>query len=417
MRPMAQRILCSHPYREEFMSIAMRASLLLRLTAAAALLVSSAVVAQSPPKTRSVEISGLPALNFDADEGVGYGVILALYGYSPKSPTYAWTLQPTVFMTTEGRRDYTLFLDAPSSTARAWRTTAYVGHEQQLSTPYYGVGNDAAYDPTIETGRKRYFYRYGRTRDRISLDLQHALGTPSVRALIGGGVSNDAIDLTPFDSGSTLIQGELRNVAPARGHTNFLRAGLTYDTRDREIGTRSGTWADVLLQRVDTRLGASDDYTRWTATARHYQPLASRLTLANRLLVQNTSGAAPFFMLSEIETTQKPQEGLGGSSTVRGLPKNRYIGKGTLVSNNELRWRAAEFTRHGRESSLEFSGFFDTGRVWSNGVDLSSALTDLHAGYGGGARLGFGPSFVVAVDVGHSSQSTAPIYIGLGYMF
>jgi hypothetical protein len=44
-------------------------------------------------------------------------------------------------------------------------------------------------------------------------------------------------------------------------------------------------------------------------------------------------------------------------------------------------------------------------------------LKDLHAGYGGGARLALGPSFVIAVDVGHSSQSTAPIYIGLGYMF
>ena len=31
--------------------------------------------------------------------------------------------------------------------------------------------------------------------------------------------------------------------------------------------------------------------------------------------------------------------------------------------------------------------------------------------------IALGPSFVIATDVGHSSQSTAPIYIGLGYMF
>ena len=375
-----------------------------------------ASVAQSQ-RPRGVEVSGLPALNFDADEGFGYGVILALYAYEPSRATYRWTLQPTVFMTTEGRRDYTLFFDAPSGSDRAWRTTAFVGHEQQLATPYYGVGNATSYDSTLERGATRYFYRYGRTRDRASLDLQHGLGHPSVRVLLGAGVSNDNIDLTPFDSGTTLIQRDLSNIAPPKAHTNFVRAGITWDSRDREIGARSGTWADLLVSRTDKALGASTSYTRWTATARHYQPIGSRITLANRLLAQNTIGDAPFYVLSEIQTTQKPQDGLGGSGSVRGMPKNRYVGKGILVSNNELRWHAADFGLLGRQSSLVLSSFFDAGRVWSDGVQVSRVFEELHAGYGGGARLGFGSSFVIAVDVGHSSQSAAPIYIGLGYLF
>jgi outer membrane protein assembly factor BamA len=366
---------------------------------------------------RGIEISGLPALNFDADEGFGYGLILALYAYTSGRPTYSWTIQPTVFLTTEGRRDYTAFFDAPSDDRRAWRVTAFAGHEQQLATPYYGIGNTTPYDSALERGGTRYFYRYGRIRDRASMDVQHSLGHPAVRVLIGGGASNEDVDLTPFDSGTTLIQRDLSNATPQRTHTNFLRAGLTFDTRDREIGPRSGTWADVIVQRVDARLGASNDYTRWTATARHYQPLGTRFTLANRLLVQNTTGDAPFHVLSEIQTAQKPQDGLGGSSSVRGLPKNRYIGKGILLSNNELRWRAAELNLRGRPSSVVLSGFVDAGRVWANGLHLASALEDLHVGYGGGARLGFGSSFVIAIDVGHSAQSTAPIYIGLGYLF
>src|SRR5215467_1831304 len=83
-----------------------------------------------------VEVSGIPALNFDADEGFGYGAILALYKYEPGSTTYRWTVQPTVFMTTRGRRDYTLFFDSPSSDTRPWRVTAYAGREQQLAAPY-----------------------------------------------------------------------------------------------------------------------------------------------------------------------------------------------------------------------------------------------------------------------------------------
>jgi outer membrane protein assembly factor BamA len=381
------------------------------------LLLATAASSLAAQRPAAVEVSGIPALNFDADEGLGYGAILALYKYEPGSTTYRWTVQPTLFMTTRGRRDYTLFFDSPSTDTRPWRVTAYAGREQQLAAPYYGIGNETAYDAALETGPTRYYYRYGLDRFRASADVQHTLGRTSLRYLIGAGAASEKVDLTPFDSGSTLIESDMNGRQPAATRSNYVRAGLTWDTRDREIGATSGTWADLLVQRVDSKLGASWNYTRWTAAARHYQPLGPRVTLANRLVLQNTIGDAPFYSLAELPTTQKSQDGLGGTSSIRGIPKDRYVGKGILVSNNELRWRAADFGLIGRQSSLVLSGFVDGGRVWSDGVDLSSALRELHSGYGGGVRLGFGPSFVISTDVGHSSQSTAAIYIGLGYLF
>ena len=386
-------------------------------TIRALLLVAAAASSLAAQRPSGVEVSGIPALNFDADEGFGYGAVLALYKYEPGSTAYRWTVQPTLFMTTRGRRDYTLFFDSPSTDTRPWRVTAYAGREQQLAAPYYGIGNASPYDAALEAGSTRYYYRYGLDRFRASADVQHTLGRPSLRYLIGGGASSEKMNLTPFDSGSTLIQHDMNGRQPAATRTNYVRAGVTWDTRDREIGTTSGTWADLLVQRVDAKLGASWNYTRWTAAARHYQPVGGRVTLANRLALQNTIGDAPFYSLAELPTTQKSQDGLGGTSTVRGIPKDRYVGKGMLVSNNELRWRAADFGLIGRPSSLVLSGFADAGRVWSDGVDLSTALRELHSGYGGGVRLAFGPSFVISTDVGHSSQSTAAIYIGLGYLF
>jgi hemolysin activation/secretion protein len=88
-----------------------------------------------------------------------------------------------------------------------------------------------------------------------------------------------------------------------------------------------------------------------------------------------------------------------------------------LLANSELRWRATDFTLHGRASSLWLSAFADGGRVWASRFDLGTALDELHAGYGGGVRMAFGPSFIVAADVGHSAESTAPVYIGLGWTF
>src|SRR5262249_22353906 len=101
----------------------------------AAVVASFAVIAVSTTPlleaqlARPVEVSGVPALNFDADEGFGYGALLALYKYEPGSTAYTWTVQPTLFLTTHGRRDYAVFFDSPSTAKRAWRVTAYAGRE------------------------------------------------------------------------------------------------------------------------------------------------------------------------------------------------------------------------------------------------------------------------------------------------
>ena len=196
-----------------------------------------------------------------------------------------------------------------------------------------------------------------------------------------------------------------------------MRAGLLWDTRDQEIGPHRGTWAEALVQRVDEGLGATEDFTRWTTTIRQYVPVSSRIVFAQRFIAQGIEGDAPFDELATIQSSFKQQEGLGGSGSIRGIPKDRYIGKALFVSNSELRWRALDFTLFGRGSFLALSGFADAGRVWTDHFDASTLLSDLHVGYGGGVRLGFGPSFIVATDVGHSSESAAAVYVGLGWMY
>ena len=96
-----------------------------------------------------LQVGGVPALNYDADEGFGYGVVAALYQYGAgEVRPYQWSLHPTVFLTTEGRRDFTLFFDAPEFHGR-WRFDAFAGSRQQIATPYYGLGNDSEFDEAI----------------------------------------------------------------------------------------------------------------------------------------------------------------------------------------------------------------------------------------------------------------------------
>lgn len=363
------------------------------------------------------EISGVPALNFDADEGFGIGAAVELYNYGSGVLPYRFTIQPTLLITSEGRRDLTVFFDAPALLGDGWRMTAFAGSERQLAQPYYGIGNATAYDASLERAPNSYFYRFGRARLRASTDFQRRIGRSSGRLLLGAGVGRSTFDITPYDSGTTLLASQTGGQTPPATRTNFLRAGLLWDTRDQEIGPHRGTWAEALVQRVDKGLGATDDFTRWTTTVRQYVPISSRLVFAQRLIAQGIEGNAPFDELATIQSSFKQQEGLGGSGSIRGIPKDRYIGKALFVSNSELRWRALDFSLFGRQSFLAVSGFADAGRVWTDRFDASTMLSDLHVGYGGGVRLGFGPSFIVATDVGHSSESTAAVYVGLGWMY
>ena len=387
---------------------------------AAALLATQRLAAQEPsPAAGHWEVAGLPALNYDSDEGFGYGALAELYRHAPGAAPYRYTIQPTVQLSTRGRRDFTVFFDAPHLLPGGWRLDAFAGSEKQLATPYYGVGNDAPYDATLDAdgSPNPYYYRFGRTRRQLLANVQHRLGRSPVRALVGSGAAHVAIDPTPFDSGTTLLAQHLGGTPAPGGWSNYLRAGLVWDTRDREVGPTRGVWSELLVQRFERALGSDFAYTRWTLTDRRYVPLGTeRLVFANRLLLQNVKGGAPIYDLSVVQTSFKQQEGLGGAKTLRGIPKDRYVGKGMFLWNAELRWRAAELAALGKPLHLVLSGFVDSGRVWENGVVLHAPVPGLHHGVGGGARLGVGESFVVAVDAGHGEGST-PLYIGLGYLY
>jgi outer membrane protein assembly factor BamA len=266
-----------------------------------------------------------------------------------------------------------------------------------------------------------YYYRFGRTQRQASATFQRGLGHLPLRVLLGASALHTSTDPTPRDSGTTLLAQQLATpvgVAGPQSWSNGVRAGLVWDTRDREVAPTRGAWSELLVQRVDPALGSDHGYTRWTLTDRRYRSLGSeRLVLANRLLLQGIQGEALFYELSTLQTSFKQQEGLGGAKTLRGVPKNRYVGEGVFLWNAELRWRAADFRAAGRPMHLVLSGFADSGRVWEEGVRLPEIASGLHHGFGGGVRLGMGENFVVALDVGHSAEAAAPFYIGLGYLF
>ena len=280
-------------------------------------------------------------------EGFGYGVLFELYnygdgGYSP----YRFTLQPTVFLTTGGRRDFTLFFDAPHLLPEGWRIDASLGSERQIASPYYGLGNTSVYDELLEDTEGQYYYRFGRTRRQAAVNVQRRLGDTPVRVLAGVGVTHTDVDPLPKDATGTLLSevigaagtpGSIPETIPG-GWSNHLRVGLVWDTRDRETGPNRGTWSEILVQAVPEFLGSESGYVRWTLTDRRYVPLGDGLTFANRFLVQDVAGKAPFYDLYIVQTSLKQREGLGGGRTLRGILKNRYDRFFGTPSCGGVRW-------------------------------------------------------------------------------
>jgi len=384
----------------------------------AALCALSAFALPAQQTRTGLEVGGVPALNFDADEGFGYGVVMELYHYGAagRAP-YVWTLQPTVFLTTEGRRDVTVFFDSPHLLPGGWRLDGFVGSEEQIATPYYGRGNAAPYQPSLETDADPYYYRFGRVRRGVAMNVQRPVFAGKLRILAGAGAGHVTVTPIPEGKGTTFLAGELRGAPAPEGWTNFIRAGVVWDTRDRETGTRKGTWSELLVQRADTRLGGDYAFTRTTFADRRYVPLTSGLVFANRLLVQHVTDGAPLHDLHRIQTSYKQQEGLGGAKSVRGVLRNRFVGEGMFLWNAELRFRFAEFSLVGQPFHAVLSAFVDQGRVWEDGIRMDELLSGLHQGVGGGLRLGMGENFVVSLDVGTSEETGLPFYIGLGYLF
>jgi outer membrane protein assembly factor BamA len=272
-------------------------------------------------------------------------------------------------------------------------------------------------NPALSGAANKYFYRFGRTIVRANADFQHPIGVPEIRLFMGAGVRSQTVQTVPFDSGTTLLAQQLgRGALPAQQAT-FARLGVVVDTRDNEISTTRGNWSELLVMRAGKTLGGDEVFTRITGTIRQYASITSDLVLAQRVVMQTVRGELPITDFSLIQNSYRDYEGLGGSTTIRGIPRNRFQGKGIAFSNTELRWSAAQFDVLKHSTRLVLSGFVDTGRVWEQGFDVATILDGLHTGYGGGVHFEVGPTFIITGDVGHSNLSTAAIYLGLGYLF
>ena len=224
----------------------------------------------------------------------------------------------------------------------------------------------------------------------------------------GGG--GDAIQLpTKFreDCDAGIISG------CGGGWDNFLKLGLTYDSRDFEPDPTDGVLAEAVAEIASEYVGAISNYQRLTFSGGIFQNLLRRegaLVIATRALYNMQFGRVPSWSLPTHAFNSRDRNGLGGFDTLRGYRRQRFVGNSTVLINAELRWSITEWNFLGQHLKPGLAPFFDAGRSFD---DIDLKFKDWKYAIGIGFRLAWNLATVISFDYGVSPEDQI-FYIELG---
>ncbi len=393
---------------------------------------------------------GVPAIAYNSDTGFLYGIILNPYNYGDGSmyPDYKYQIYLEWSRTTKGSGINRVQFDSKYLLPYGLRITGELAYMTEQTLPFYGFnGYEANYNSAFEDSEdenyiSRVYYRHERNVFKFTSDFQKKIYGDNLNGLFGLGFYNTeigSVDIETLNEGKDeedqlpevgglydemVADERISEEEKEGGSTNYLKFGAVYDTRDNEANPMSGMWTEGLLQVVPGFLGSDFDYSVFTFTHRQYFTLIPNdLSFAYRVGYQGVmSGDIPFFMLPYYQSSYQTQEGFGGSKTMRGIMKNRVVGKAVALFNTELRWKFLRTKVLGQNLYLALNAFADGGQVMENYPTTTEVANEesLHLSYGGGFRIALNENFIVAVDYGMAADEqdgTSGLYIGLGYLY
>ena len=426
----------------------------------------------------------LPAVAFDADKGFQLGALLNIYDFGDGStypnPRQQWYFEASFF--TKGSQLYTVSYDnrflipgvrlSSTFTLTNDKAMDFYGfngymsyfdhemvalgkdksnHDNYIYTPKYRINRVAMLFKTDFTGNiwdNKLFWEAGY---HLSYFKQGAINREKINK------NKDEDKMFPDDEPTLFEQyrtwGIISDEEAEGGLNSTVRAGLLYDTRDKEGAPSRGIWAEGHLTMAPKWLGTKIPYYKYSATFRQYLPIVDNdiLTFAYRLNYEGTIGKdAPYYVLPYITVmgASYDRDGMGGYRTIRGLMRNRVQGLDLASYNAELRWRFVQFALWKQNIAFGLNVFSD-GTMVTRNFDMSfkgdekfrqeyneyMALTgnrtaDIpHITVGGGLRFIMNQNFIVAFEYGlpvskfskdpfiKNQDGNGAFYINTGFLF
>ena len=406
--------------------------------------------------------TGLPLVAYTTDIGLGGGARVYYYWNGHRDdPRFAQTpylhrIFLQAFFTTRKIQFHWLDYDAPAAFGSKWRIRAQAIYGRNVYANYFGLGNvsarplsfpgsaqtydsfaDYAADERLVDGGVAYtrYDQYDVTRPLLVGGVERVFWGDRIHVMGGLGLTyarirdytnriDDAIDPATGDPVQVpMARTRLREdcdtgvIAGCRGgRDNFLRFGVSFDTRDYEPDPNNGVFLDVAVDLATVAVGSQYDYVRFLTAARGYwSPFASiDLVLCARVMLQIQSQGTPFFSQSILPFTEDPRTGLGGHRTLRGYRQDRFVGPAMSAANAEIRWTFARTTLRRQKLAFIVVPFFDIGRAFDGASDLTFA--DWKPSYGGSFRISWNLATIVTADYGRSPEDSG-LYINFGHIF
>lgn len=408
----------------------------------------------------------LPAISYDSDVGFRYGALGYIYDWGDGSyyPDYKKQIYMEWSRTTKGSGINRIEYDDKAFFGTKLRFTSDVGYFIEQSLDFYGFNGyqsifNSSYSLTDDPDYKsRMFYRLDRRMFRGIFDFQIPLNGNKVRLYSGISLFNmkigsvnidklnkgkDPADMLPStDSVPGVYEkyigwGILSPNEATGGFVTQIKGGLIFDTRNNEALPTKGIWDELVLIGSPGIAGTSP-YLQMSITHRQYFNIVPKhLSFAYRLVYQTKlAGNIPFYMLPFYFNTKEIKDGIGGSTTVRGMLRDRIIADGAVFGNAELRYRVVDFKIGSANFYVALSGFADAAQVVTpRKVDLSnvpasekdlffnsnqSDIYKTHISYGGGFRIAYNENTIVSIDYGianNKQDGSSGLYIGLGWQF
>jgi hypothetical protein len=414
-------------------------------------------------KNERGHVTAVPLAAYSVDFGFGGGGRAYYFWNGRRSdPRFAYTpylhrIFLQVFATTGGLQYHWLDYDAPEIFETPYRIRSSLVIARNVAAGYYGHGDAGR---TLRfPGAPDRFAKYDAYTDALrrvdpatgeaytkynSLDairpvflggVERSFFGKRLRVLGGIGLSYvrigdytgtrvDAIDEAGAEVTAVQARTKLTEDCEAGllvgcdgGRDNYLRVGISYDTRDFEPDPNRGVFADMELDAGTVALGGEYDYLKLLVAARGFWspfPDHADLVLAGRVLVQAQSGGTPFFTMSVLPFTEDPRFGMGGHRTMRGFRQDRFVGHLDTLANAEIRWTFARTVVKRQKLAFIVAPFFDYGRAFGDAGDFT--LRGWLPSYGGAFRVSWNLSTLGTFEYGVSREGTG-FYANFGHMF
>ena len=354
----------------------------------------------------------LPSVAFDADLGFQGGALTNIYYYGDGSqyPEYIHSLYAEAAYTTKNYGIFRVNYDSKYLIPNH-RLTLDATYQPDAMCDFYGFnGYQSVYNQDFHKWKKdqskmgdpalyqsRAFYKYKRDLFRFAADIEgtiwqnikwnaglgvlgYMIDECDIEMLNGKNEFNPNIPHTEQKAMNPEIQGLyekyikwglIDQVEAKGGWHPYLRAGLTYDSRDQRTCPTKGIYADAFFTYTAAfgeQATKGYNHLQFNFNFRHYVPIyRDRVTFAYRIGTQNNiAGKSPFYMNTYLNTLfiqRVMYEGLGGANSLRGIMRNRILANGFAYANVELRAKVARFDIGRQHFYIGLAPFFDLGVI------------------------------------------------------